>query len=226
MKQGATHRPSPQASRRRDRVSKGDRREAALLDAAEDALRHMPLGELTMEAITSRAGISRSTAYFYFHNKEGIVHAVIDRATGQLFSAVQDVTSPEEEDGSTAPERGIRVLIANWRLNGHIYRVGIELAAHPQYRDVWPAQMAYGVDLWCQAIAYDRSRGLLTGGDPAQDHANATALCWMAERMCYLLFTRDHTDEEEQQLYTTLTTLCHRGLGYTSASDAPSTTGP
>lgn len=69
--------------------------------------------------------------------------------------------------------------------------------------------MEHGIEPGCQAVAHDRARGLVAG-DPAQ----LDALAWMGKRTCYLLFSRDHSEAEEERLRTTLTTIAHRALGY------------
>ncbi|MDI3101939.1 TetR/AcrR family transcriptional regulator [Streptomyces sp. AN-3] len=198
------------AGRRRAKVSKGDLREQALLDAAEEMLRRSTVAGLTMEAVAREAGITRSAAYFYFASKEEVVGAVIERATRHIYSGLKD--SGDAVD-TTSLKRAVDVQVDNWRRHGHIFRVGVELSTRAEYRQVWVALMEHGIDLACQAVARDRARGLV-GGDPAQDRARLEAIAWMGERTCYLLFTREHSEAEEEQLRDTLTTLAHRGLGY------------
>ncbi|MEU9352995.1 TetR/AcrR family transcriptional regulator [Streptomyces griseoloalbus] len=196
--------------RRRTKMSKGDLREQALLDAAEEMLRRSTVAEMTMEAVAKEAGITRSAAYFYFASKEDLVHAVIERATQYIYTGIE--ASTEARD-STGLQRAIDVQVDNWRRHGHIFRLGVELSTRAQYRQVWVSLMEHGIDLACQAVAHDRARGLVNG-DPDQDRAQIDALAWMGERTCYLLFTRDHSEAEEEQLRITLSTLAHRALGY------------
>jgi AcrR family transcriptional regulator len=198
------------AGRRRAKVSKGDLREQALLDAAEEILRRSAVTGLTMEAVAKQAGITRSAAYFYFASKEEVVRAVIERATRHIYTGLE--ASGDAVD-TTGVKQAVGVQLDNWRHHGHIFRVGVELSTRAEYRQVWVSLMEHGIDLACQAVAHDRARGLV-GGDPAQDRARLEALAWMGERTCYLLFTRDHSEAEEEQLRDTLTTLAHRGLGY------------
>ncbi|WP_395575847.1 TetR/AcrR family transcriptional regulator [Streptomyces sp. BK79] len=201
---------SVSAGRRRPKISKGDLREQTLLDAAEEMLRRSTYAELTMEAVAKKAGITRSAAYFYFASKEDLVHTVIERATQYIYTGIE--ASAEARD-STGLQRAIDVQFDNWRRHGHIFRVGVELSARAEYRQVWVSLMGHGIDLACRAVAHDRARGLVKG-DPEQDRAQLEALAWMGERTCYLLFTRDHSETEEEQLRITLRTLAHRALGY------------
>ncbi|THC54829.1 TetR/AcrR family transcriptional regulator [Streptomyces sp. A1499] len=196
--------------RRRTKMSKGDLREQALLDATEELLRRSTVAEMTMEAVAKEAGITRSAAYFYFASKEDLVHAVIERATRYIYTGIE--ASAKASD-STGLQRAIDVQVDNWRRHGHIFRVGVELSTRAPYRQVWVSLMEHGIDLACQAVAHDRARGLVHG-DPEQDRAQLDAIAWMGERTCYLLFTRDHSDAEEEQLRITLSTLAHRALGY------------
>ncbi|WP_199577539.1 TetR/AcrR family transcriptional regulator [Streptomyces sp. CRB46] len=201
---------SVSGGRRRAKVSKGDLREQSLLDAAEEMLRRSTIAEMTMEAVAKEAGITRSAAYFYFASKEDLVHAVIERVTHHIYAGIE--ASTDAGDG-TALRRAIGVQVDNWRRYGHIFRVGVELSTRAQYRQTWISLMEHGIELGCQAVAHDRARGLVAG-DPAQDRAQVDALAWMGERTCYLLFSRDHSEAEEERLHTTLTTIAHRALGY------------
>lgn len=198
-------------ARRRPRVSKGDLREKALLDAAEEQLRHSSVAELTMDSVARKAGITRSAAYFYFGSKEDVVHAVIERATGHLFTGL-DAAGQAEAD--TALQQALNALLDNWRQHAHIFRVGIELAAHPGYRHIWTGLIEHGVTLACAAVARDRARGLV-GTDPDEDEKLLRVVAWACERNCYLLFTREHTAREESELLSALSVLAHRTLGYT-----------
>lgn len=202
------------AGRRRAKVSKGDLREQALLDAAEEMLRRSSVAGLTMEAVAKQAGITRSAAYFYFASKEEVVRAVIERATRHIYAGLEAFGDAVD---TTSLKRAVDVQVDNWRRHGHIFRVGVELSARAEYRQVWVSLMEHGIDLACQAVAHDRARGLV-GGDPAQDRTRLEALAWMGERTCYLLFTREHSEAEEEQLRDTLTTLAHRGLGYRASN--------
>ncbi|MFJ2217295.1 hypothetical protein ACIQVO_00480 [Streptomyces sp. NPDC101062] len=63
------------------------------------------------------------------------------------------------------------------------------------------------------AVERNRKRGVLPRTGDA--HGLALALSWMAERSIYMLFSRHHTPEEEDQLLSTLTHVCRRGVGET-----------
>jgi AcrR family transcriptional regulator len=182
--------------RRRAKVSKADLREQALLDAAEETLGRSTVAGLTMGAVAKEAGITRSAAYFYFASKEEVVRAVIERATRHIYSGLE--ASGDAVD-TTSLKRAVDVQVDIWRRHGHIFGVGVELSILAKYRQVWVSLMGHGIDLACQAVAHDRARGLV-GGDPAQDPTRLEALAWMGERTCYLLFTREHTEAEEEQL--------------------------
>ncbi|MEU1426838.1 TetR/AcrR family transcriptional regulator [Nocardia sp. NPDC005746] len=61
--------------RRRGAVSKGDQREAEILDATRRLLTEKPMANVTVDDITTATGISRTSFYFYFPSK----HAVLAR---------------------------------------------------------------------------------------------------------------------------------------------------
>lgn len=64
--------------RRRGGPSKGDQREAAIVDATRRLLATKSVDELTVDAIAKAAGVSRTAFYFYFPTKQAVVAALLD----------------------------------------------------------------------------------------------------------------------------------------------------
>ena len=57
----------------------------ALLDAARDVFEEYGARRANVDDIARAAGISRSTLYRRFPNKEALLEAVVDRETGRFF---------------------------------------------------------------------------------------------------------------------------------------------
>jgi AcrR family transcriptional regulator len=75
--QQATERPD--ATRTRRRQARGERRMAALLDAAAEVFAEAGYSAATTNAIAARAGVSPGSLYQYFRSKEDIAEALAAR---------------------------------------------------------------------------------------------------------------------------------------------------
>lgn len=81
---------------------RGDRHRQAILRAARELLEETPFAELSVRAISLRAGVARSGFYFYFDSKYSVLAQILAEATEELeeasqhFSARQPGESPEQ----------------------------------------------------------------------------------------------------------------------------------
>ncbi|RMI31161.1 TetR/AcrR family transcriptional regulator [Nocardia stercoris] len=64
--------------RRRGAMSKGDQREAQILDATRRLLTEKPMAKLTVDDITNATGISRTSFYFYFPSKQAVLARLME----------------------------------------------------------------------------------------------------------------------------------------------------
>ncbi len=74
---GADRRPP--ATRRR-----GDKHRRAILQAVRELLVEQPFAELSVSAISDRAGLARSGFYFYFDSKYAVLAQILAEATREL----------------------------------------------------------------------------------------------------------------------------------------------
>jgi TetR/AcrR family transcriptional regulator, ethionamide resistance regulator len=199
----------PAAGRRRPApksLTKGDRREQTLLDCAEKLLHERPLSELTMEAVAVEAGLSRSAVYFYFANKTALVEALIERANEQVAASFEDPAADVDLNGYL--KQSVAQVFQSWRLHGPVFQARIEMAASGGVARVrWRAAMSRNVRSIVALIERERRKGTVPGA-PVVNLESRIAIessCWMVERSCYALFTREHSEEEEQLLRKVLT---------------------
>ncbi|BBZ05236.1 TetR family transcriptional regulator [Mycolicibacterium chitae] len=75
-KQSAAAEPS---SRRR-----GDKQRQAIVDAVRELLEEKPFADLSVSAISDRAGVARSGFYFYFDSKYAVLAQILAEATHEL----------------------------------------------------------------------------------------------------------------------------------------------
>lgn len=65
-------------TRRRGTMSKGDQREAQILDATRNLLTKKSMATLTVDDITNATGISRTSFYFYFPSKQAVLARLME----------------------------------------------------------------------------------------------------------------------------------------------------
>lgn len=93
---------SPAADRERVSQRRGDKQRRAILRAVRDLLQEKPFEELSVSAISLRAGVARSGFYFYFDSKYAVLAQLMSEAAEefeeltQYFAPRQPGESPEE----------------------------------------------------------------------------------------------------------------------------------
>lgn len=75
-----------------------------ILDAAEDCLLEHGYARTSLEAIATRAGVTRGAVYWHFKNKAEVLEEVINRVSVPFFHGLERVS---RADGST-PMRDLR----------------------------------------------------------------------------------------------------------------------
>ncbi|SEH87778.1 DNA-binding transcriptional regulator, AcrR family [Mycolicibacterium rutilum] len=85
-----TAQPAPQARR-----SRGDRQRDAIIKAVRDLLQEQSFADLSVSAISERAGVARSGFYFYFDSKYAVL-AVILADAGDLLDSLTHHFAPRE----------------------------------------------------------------------------------------------------------------------------------
>ncbi|SDO43004.1 TetR/AcrR family transcriptional regulator [Actinacidiphila guanduensis] len=170
-------------SRRSGAPSKGDRREQALLDAAEELLAAVPFEEVTVDAIAKGAGISRAAVYFYFGSKQDVLAALVART----MTAVRQGADLAADDAATPPaelaERAARAVARVWQEHGTVMRAAVDHAfAHPDIGAAWTAVVEEFAAVMTRVLL---RAGLPDSTGPQGAAALAAALCWMTERTFY-----------------------------------------
>ena len=205
---------SRRAQRRAAGLRKGERREQAILDAAEELLAAIPFAELTMDDIAQQAGLSRPALYFYFASKEHVLTGLHQRIYDEMVTTMDPLgnqASPIAETMGEAIER----VCANWRAHRHALRTFHETAmVSSTFEQVWRQRLERHVTALTTIIERERAAGRAAPSPPAAQ-AIASSWFWMLENQFYTLFRRDHPRREERELIDTLNILWQRMIGAT-----------
>lgn len=167
--------------RRRATPTKGDLRERAILDAAEQQLAADGYDAMTVATIAQAAGITRGALYFYFGSKNEVLAALVERTVTRLRAEIDDA------DDGVAPEDAVRQGIAwtarMWREHGTVMRAAVELSPSvPAVEQLWRSAVVALADTM-RGVA--ERAGVPHGPGPHDAAAVAAALVWMTERAFY-----------------------------------------
>ncbi|AWB91280.1 TetR/AcrR family transcriptional regulator [Aeromicrobium chenweiae] len=186
----------PSAGRRRHSGRKGDAREAAILDAAEELLAREGFDHMTVEGIAKGAGITRGALYFYFGSKQDVLTALVARTLLSMASAADRAASTMEDDAATIVQTSLRSTETSWREHGRVMQAAVDLGPLvPEIGSLWKAT----VDTYIDSMTAVLERA----GAPDARHL-ATALCWMTERTYYW----SHVESQAEHLGD-VTATCH-----------------
>ncbi len=96
-------------TRSSERITRGERTKATIIDAALELFEERGYDATTMRAIAERAGVSVGNAYYYFDSKEQLVQSFYDRAATEHLAA-----STERLAGVSDLSRRIAIHLESW----------------------------------------------------------------------------------------------------------------
>lgn len=163
----------------------------AALALAEDA----PFRDLTVDEISSEAGISRSAFYLHFRDKHDLLLAALDQVSADL-AQLADGWWQGEGSPAELVRRAISGVISVYGEHASLLRIAAEVSTYDEEaREAWLRIIERFIAATSKHIASEQRKGLITGSlDPV---ATAEALVWMAERSEYIYLGRgDRTPEE------------------------------
>ena len=194
--------------------SKGEVREAQILDVTERLLLTTPFVDITMDEIATRAGLSRSTMYFYFASKDDLLAGLLARTHDEIVGPTAMLLNADTT-ADRAVRRVLEALLRSWREHGPALRTFLETGlVSPAFGARWRATTNEIIDVVAQFIDRERAAGRLPVGPPSA-HAVSSAVFWMVEHEMYELFRTRHTRATEAELIETLALLWLRAMGAT-----------
>jgi AcrR family transcriptional regulator len=198
---------------RRERPTKGDRREAAILEVTEGLLNKGAYVDITMDDIARGAGISRPSLYFYFATKEDVLLCLIDQLIGEVRAQTADIQQQLHGDIRTAIQTVLKSAIQTRRQHPGVARAATEnWAISSRLRQGWEGVLLEIVDVVEQVITAERAAGRAPAAHRSSSRAVATALAMMNEYCFYLAEIDSQLALSDEELATTLGEICLLGV--------------
>ncbi|MBB4687884.1 TetR/AcrR family transcriptional regulator [Amycolatopsis jiangsuensis] len=196
---------------RRRAPTKGDLRERAILDAAEQQLDSEGSEGMTVATIAQAAGITRAALYFYFGSKNEVVAALVERTVTTLRAEIGAADVAGAAAAGDAVRQGLAQTARLWREHGTVMRTAVELSPTvPAIDAAWRSAVLALVDTF-RAVA--ERAGVPAGTGPRDAAAVVAALVWMTERSFYQAIV---TGGELDEAAATLSHVWLAALGITA----------
>lgn len=138
--------------------------------------------ELSIERITSRAGISRTAFYFYFRDKRDLLMRLAEEAAALLYSEAEGWWSSAGDGRADLPKALDRV-IGLYLEHGTVLRTVSEAATYDEpVATFWRALVGRFIQATSERIEREQAAGR---ANPGPTQAIAFTLVWCTERACY-----------------------------------------
>jgi AcrR family transcriptional regulator len=204
---------APRRAQRGERPAKGDRREQALLAAAQRLLASGDFAAASVADLAHEAEISRAGFYFYFASKQALLASVIDSAVSQFNAEIAAVLTPGRKRSPVAALRAtVQAAAELWWDHRAVLVASVELGA--TIPEVYERTMANLAVVRAPTVALLLRAGTVP---EAQDPDEATrlvmALTLMSERNFYDLMRGRPTLADRAELVDRLTRIWVRSFG-------------
>ena len=179
-------------TRRRPQASRGDVREARLLEIAERLLREGRFEATSIAEIAATADITRSAFYFYFASKQALLERLIETTLAELIDRRLADLGARDKAAAERLRDLLHGVAEMWVEHGVVLSAAAELAGSvPALFDRIAGVIASGVETLTPILTeHDED------SDPVAVRETVSALLWMGERTFYVL-ARSHPSPEE-----------------------------
>lgn len=200
-------------SRRSDQLAKGDRRELALLDAAEALLKAGTYATASVGDLAQAAGISRAAFYFYFGSKEDLLASVVDRAVQGFNEQISVVLEPTEGvDAASALRASVEAAGELWWNHHHVLLASVDLGT--RVPDVYERTQDNLAIVRRPTVALLLRHGRVAESmDPVEADALVLALTLLAERNFYHLMRSSPSRDDLERAIDRIARIWLRAFG-------------
>lgn len=200
-------------AQRGERPAKGDRKEQALLDAAQRLLASGQFAAASVADIADEAELSRAGFYFYFASKQALLASVIDTAVSQFNAEIASVLAPDRVQTPVAALRAtVQAAAELWWDHRAVLVASVELGA--TIGEVYERTMQNFSVVRAPTVALLLRAGTVPEArDPADATRLVMALLLMSERNFYDLMRGQPTLADRDQLVDRLSRIWTRAFG-------------
>jgi TetR/AcrR family transcriptional regulator, ethionamide resistance regulator len=203
--------PASAARRRPDR-SRGDVREARLLEIAEALLREGRFEQTSIAEIAAAAEISRPTFYFYFASKQALLERLIESTLDELIGVHWTRIRQQNQPTATELRATLHDVADMWVEHGVVLAAAVELAGtvpalFERIAGVIESVVDSRAELLVQAGSTPEVADLTTARETAR------ALLWMSERNFYVVARGNPSPEAFHALADRLFAIWARTAG-------------
>lgn len=151
--------------------------------AASELVERAPFTEVTVERISTGAGVSRSSFYLHFRDKYEVLRAMTEDVADALYREAE-----RWWEGEGPPERLVREalegVVSIYAQNARLLAVVAEVSTYDEaFRDYWGGIVRRFVSATAEHLRRERDSGRIRAVDP---DATADVLVWMTERCLYV----------------------------------------
>jgi AcrR family transcriptional regulator len=199
---------------RRRRQSRGDVKEAAILDCAWRLLATTAVADITIEALAAGAGISRPAFYFYFYfyfdSREAVIRALGERVAVGLTDTVTASLDAMGARPRATIRRTVAAYLERWRTQGQVLRAMSPLyESDAGHRAFWD-EISDGIrSTIASTIDSERAAGRALPAPP-ESRDISSALMAMMWRSGYEVSLSPPSDAADAERAEVLTTMCMR----------------
>lgn len=181
-----------------------------MLASLEELLQAGPLHAVSVGQIAERAGITRSSFYFYFPSKEAAVTELLRHVFEDMIDGAKAWI-----DGEGEPAEGLRAAIDGtirlWRAHRHLILAMLDARNDPSIRELWDSWIELFVEPLAGGVQADRDRGRALPGEPSVTLL-IRILLGMNERALEHHIRRDEDEAQAAELGTALTRTWLRAI--------------
>jgi AcrR family transcriptional regulator len=200
---------------RRRKPSKGDLTSQAILETAEKLLTERDLSEITIDDLTTGAGISRSAFYFHFESREAVLYVLAEKVVAELYATASAWTESPASPASPAAHslrEAIAGSVAIWRRSGPVLRSAARAReTSPPMTQFWSDAARKFITAVADRIESERTAGRAMPGPPTAKSL-ALALVSMNDDVFYHHSRSRRSATADREIVDTLTTIWMRSI--------------
>ncbi|MDO3401700.1 TetR/AcrR family transcriptional regulator [Mycolicibacterium neoaurum] len=144
-------------------LSKGERQRQTILTTLAELLERRPIGELTVNEISSAAGVQRSGFYFYFESKYAPLAVLAADIWSELMERAESFVRHDGEDVDDFLDRVQEATSQEWRKHSAVLIASIQAIPHDdQLSSMWRTRHEHVATILAAQVLKDRDQGLAT----------------------------------------------------------------